>query len=364
MSKYIAFFVSSFNVGGVERAFVNLANGFVASGHKVDFIANQDIGQLRQELDEQVNVIVFKDGRLRKSVFQLYKYIKGSSVDCLIAGPTYPNIIALIANLLSFKKTKVIVSQHSYQDIEMSNLGLIGRLAPFLIKLTYNFAHKVVTVSEGVRRDMIANYNVRSDKAVTIYNAVLDAQFYQKSNEKVDSINEKIIGSKPFIVAVGRLEVVKNYSFMLKTFARIKSDNPDFPFDLLILGEGAERSAIENKIKELNLQNSVYLLGTMANPLPIIKRAKLFIHTSFSEAMPLVYVEVLALKVPVVTINNKGAEEILMDVQPKEIVDSHDEQKFIAAIIRMLDTKFATDDFPKFEQFESEKIKDLFLEII
>jgi len=364
MNKYIAFFVSSFNVGGVERAFVNLANGFVSSGHKVDFIASQDIGQLKEELDERVNVIVFKDVRLRKSIFQLYKYIKGNSVDCLITGPTYPNIIALMANLLAIKKIKVIVTQHSYQDVEMKNLGLIGNLAPILIKLTYNLSHKVVTVSEGVRRDMVANYNVRSDKAETIYNAVLDAQFYRKSNEKIDGITKKIIGLNPFIVAVGRLEVVKNYSFMLRAYARIKNENSNFPYDLIILGEGAERLAIENEIKELKLQNCVHLLGAIVNPLPIIKRAKLFIHSSFSEAMPLVYVEALALNVPVVTINNKGAEEILTGVTPKEIVDSHNEQKFIAAIIRMLDTKFESADFPKLEQFESEKIMDLYLEII
>ena len=364
MGKHIAFFVPSFNIGGVERAFVNLANGFIANGHKVDFIACQDTGKLKTELDKRVNIITFSDSRLRKSIFQLNRYIKKSSADCLITGPTYANIVALVANLLAFRKLKVIVSQHSYQDIEMIDLGLAGKLAPILIKLIYNFSHKVVTVSDGVRTDMVINYNVKEYKAITIYNAVLDSQFFIKANEKLDSANKEFIVSKPFIVAVGRLSVVKNYSFMIKVYASIRKRNPNFPFDLVILGDGPERNKLESEIEQLQLQESVHLVGSFANPLPIIKQAKLFIHTSFSEAMPLVYVEALALKVPVVTVLNKGALEILKDVKTKEIVDTHNEDEFISAILRMLDVKFLECDFPDLNRFCSNQIMNSYLKII
>lgn len=360
MDKHIAFFVPSFNVGGVERAFINLANSFVLNGHKVDFIVCHDTGKLKNELNENINIITFKNARLRKSVVKLYRYIKNSSVDCLITGPTYANIVALLANFMALNKSKIVVSQHSYQDIEIESMGIIGKMAPSFIKLFYNFAHKVIAVSNGVRNDMIKNYNVRDNKIVTIYNAVIDKQFYIKEKEK----SEFIFPNRPYLVAVGRLSIVKNYLFMLKAYALLKQNNPDFNYDLVILGEGPERLNLLSKIKEFGLTDTVHLAGAFNNPLPIIKRAKLFIHTSLSEAMPLVYVEALALKVPVVTVINKGAMEILNNVKTKKIVDQHDEHLFITAVNEMLCQSFSETDFPELHEFSSGKIMNSFLEII
>ena len=364
MKKKVSFFCSSFTIGGVERAFVNLANSFVSQGHEVVFIVCRDIGQLKSELDSRVKVVILGDGRLRKCIFRLYKYIKDNHSDCLITGPTYPNIVALIANTLALKKIKVIVSQHSYQDLEMNNLGFIGRIAPVLIKLTYNWSHKIVAVSDGVRKDMIDNYNVKSKKIVTIHNAVLDQGFFVNSDKKINSSVQNTLKSSSYIVAVGRLVAIKNYIFMLETYAAIKKSNPNFNFNLVILGEGSERDNLEIDIKRLGIQDSVHLLGAYANPLPIIKGAKLFIHSSFSEAMPLVYVEALALKVPVVTIWNKGADYILKGVKTKEIVQNHDQDKFADAILKMLNIQFVDGDFPSLKQYNSNNIMESFLKLI
>lgn len=364
MSKHIAFFVTSLNVGGVERAFVNLANSFVDSGYKVDFVVCQYIGNLKNELSDKANVIVLSDSRLRKSIFQLLKYIKSSDADCIITGPTYPNIVALIANFLALNKMKVIISQHSYQDIEMNNLGLLGKVAPLLIKATYNYASKVVCVSKGVAIDMIKNYNVKPAKTATIYNAVIDFSFFEKAKDNIKNVNTPHVFDKKYIIAVGRLAAVKNYPFMIEAYAKLRKLNPDFEYDLIILGEGEELGNLKNLIKIKNLQNSVHLLGSFANPLPIIKNANLFIHTSFSEAMPLVYVEALALKVPIVTINNRGALEILENVKTKNIIQRHDEDEFVSAILKMLNTEFLDNDFPDLSSFKSDKIRDAYLKVI
>ncbi|MDW8849262.1 glycosyltransferase [Flavobacterium sp. MMLR14_040] len=360
--KHIVFFVSSFNVGGVERAFVNLANSFVENGHKVDFVVSRNIGNLHAELDIRINVIDLNAKKLRHSFFSLYKYIKSSSADCLIAGPTYPNIVALVANMLAFNKMKIIVSQHSYQDLEMQKLGLTGKIAPFLVQFLYNKSYKVVAVSEGVKDYLISDCKVQEKKIQTIYNAVINNSFFKKSEEEIpEAIANKLLG-KRYIIAVGRLEAVKNYSFMLQSFVQLRTQG--FDYDLVILGEGADRDMIEKKINELRLNNIIHLFGALANPFPIIKKAKLFIHTSFSEAMPLVYVESLALKVPVVTITNKGALEILGNIKSKYIVNSHNQEEFTSAIYKMLRLKFLEEDFVELKQFHSDEIMKSYLMLI
>jgi len=364
MLKKIAFFVSSLNVGGVERAFVNLANSFVEGGHQVDFIVCQYIGDLRSELDPKINVVTFGDSRLRNSILPLYKFIKTSSVDCLITGPTYPNIVALFANFLAFNKIKVFVSQHSYQDIEMQNLGTVGKIAPLLIKYTYNFSHKVICVSDGVKTDMIMNYNVKPIKAVIVFNAVIDDSFFSRSKESITSLIPGKIFNKEYFIAVGRLSQVKNYPFMINAFAQLKKSVVEFDYNLVILGDGEEKENIQFLIKELNLEESIFLLGAFSNPLPIIKKAKLFVHTSLSEAMPLVYIEALALKLQIVTVKNSGANEILKNVKQKEIVDSHDQDQFVAAILHRLDKNFEDEELPDLSSFYSDIIRNSYLELM
>lgn len=355
--RHIAIFVSSFNLGGVERALVTLANSFVEDGHKVDFIVSVNEGVLKSELNIKVNVISFEETRLRKSFAKLYSYIKSTSADLLITGPTYPNIIAIICNLFVFNKTKVIVTQHSYHDVEMKNLGIVGKIAPYLIKLTYNFAHKVVAVSEGVRVDLITNYNINPEKVLVIYNAVLSDSFFEKSNELVE-----FNFSNNYLVAVGRLEIVKNYPFLLNVYSKMKSEIKDFNFDLVILGDGTERENLEKQILELKIQDNVHLLGAVSNPLPFIKGARALIHASFSEAMPLVYVEALALNVPVVTTTNKGAVEILNNIQQKVIIDSYNEDEFISGILEVLKNEYSKDNV-FLDKFRSDRIRDSFLAI-
>ncbi len=361
--KHIALFVTSFNVGGVERAFVNLANSFVNNGYKVDLIVCRNIGDLKSELDPRISLIDFKDSRLRECFFQLYKYIRNTSASHIITGPTYPNLVALVANMVAFNKIRVIISQHGYQDIEMEGLGVLGKIAPFLIKRIYNYAFRIVCVSHGVANYLVSEYGISPDKVAVIYNAVLDDDFYRKAQEeiKVKAEYQEILRGN-YLVAVGRLAGVKNYPFMLKAFSSFRKFHPDYR--LIILGDGAERDHLQNEIARLSLQQHVILLGSLTNPLSVMKRARLLIHTSLSESMGLIYVEALALKVPVVTVTNSGSEEILKGITPKKIVDSFDEEKFVSAIRGMLETKFADSDFPSLDDFRCEKIRCQFLNII
>jgi glycosyltransferase involved in cell wall biosynthesis len=97
--------------------------------------------------------------------------------------------------------------------------------------------------------------------------------------------------------------------------------------------------------------------------LPIIKNAKALIHSSFSESMGLVYVEALALNVPVVTTINKGAIEVLKEVDQKVIIDSHNVNDFITGILKILKNEYPKEN-ATLDKFRSDRIRDSYLNII
>ena len=83
---------------------------------------------------------------------------------------------------------------------------------------------------------------------------------------------------------------------------------------LYILGDGSDREIISNKIRELDLEGKIILLGKKENPYPWIKNSQLLVHSSKSEGFGLVLVEALIL--------NKIVISTDCPVGPKEICDN------------------------------------------
>jgi glycosyltransferase involved in cell wall biosynthesis len=361
-SLNIGFFLTSFNVGGVERAFITTANSLVNTGNKITIITCHGFGELREEIDPKITVKVLNKD-LKLCFVSLIKYVNSSNISFLITGPTYVNIVSLISSLFFKRRTKLIISQHSYQDVEMEGLGFAGKIAPTLITKLYKYAYKIIAVSEGVKNDLINNYNLLPHKIEVIYNAVLSPKFYKDADADITEFLDGKSIKNNYLIAVGRLVEVKNYDFLIDIYSYLINTNSHFNLDLVILGEGSERGKIEEKINKLGLRNVIHLLGATANPYPFLKSAKLLIHTSFSEAMPLVYIEALALKTPIVTLVNKGAEEILKNKEAAQVIDNENVKVFSEAIIAAL-MENSYDYTIGLEDFEQENIKRQFLELL
>jgi glycosyltransferase involved in cell wall biosynthesis len=96
------------------------------------------------------------------------------------------------------------------------------------------------------------------------------------SREKIDEfwLTEKSI---PVLVAIGRLEQEKNFSFLLNVFQTLIKKRKA---RLLILGEGSERQMLEQQMIAYGIENDVKLLGIKTNPYPYISNADILVCTS------------------------------------------------------------------------------------
>lgn len=106
---------------------------------------------------------------------------------------------------------------------------------------------------------------------------------------------------------------------------------------LYLIGEGEARNELEDKIKELELENDCLLLGKIENPFPFMQQAKLFIHTSKIEGLPTVLIESMACGTPVVAYDCPfGPKEILADGKYGELIPLHDKELFVQATYDLL----------------------------
>ena len=307
--KKILFFLPSLNIGGIERVFITYANCIAKDkNYHVDFVLCKKVGDLLNLLSSEINVHDLGNIKLRHSVYKLREYIKINKPDYIITGGDIPNLITIIS---SWKlKTKVIISQHNYFNVEQKRLGWWANCTLFLMKYIYPKAYKIIAISDGIYNFLENIINISPHILIKLNNPI-------DVNEIIDKSNDNTTLSLPesYIVFIGRLSYVKNLPFLLDAF-----DNTQFKnIHLVIVGDGEMMSILQKKCFKLKKNKFIHFTGSLENPLPILKNAKLLVLPSFSEAYPTILLESLCLSTPILATPTNGANEILKDVEGTSI---------------------------------------------
>lgn len=138
-----------------------------------------------------------------------------------------------------------------------------------------------------------------------------------------------------YIVAVGRLEAVKDHARLIDAFAHIAPAHPGL--HLVVLGEGAERAALAARIRAAGLASRVHLAGYAPNPFAWIGRARALVLSSLHEGFGMVLAEALALGTPVVAMDCPGGPaEILEQGRHGRLVAPGDTRALAEAIAATL----------------------------
>ncbi|KAA1171629.1 glycosyltransferase [Marinobacter salinexigens] len=111
------------------------------------------------------------------------------------------------------------------------------------------------------------------------------------------------------VVAVGRLEPVKNFSLLIKAWAELASAFSHA--HLTIYGEGSERRHLENLVREVNAGDSISLPGFVEPMAPAYQQADLTVISSDREGFPYALVESLLADCPVISTPVSGCREML-----------------------------------------------------
>ncbi|MDQ0814243.1 glycosyltransferase involved in cell wall biosynthesis [Streptomyces sp. B3I7] len=119
-------------------------------------------------------------------------------------------------------------------------------------------------------------------------------------------------GSGKWVVAAGRLAPVKRYDLLIKAFAAVVAERPDWR--LRIYGNGKQKDKLRALIDRLGLYNHVYLMGP-AHPIdPEWAKGSLAAVTSSMESFGMTIVEAMRCGLPVVATDCPlGPGEIISD---------------------------------------------------
>lgn len=187
-----------------------------------------------------------------------------------------------------------------------------------------------------------------------IYNPVPIVNIQQRMQEHCD------LDDQGYLLSVAGLYDYKNHKQMIDIYYQLKQKGINEK--LYIVGEGYLRPELEQQIKNLGLENDCLLLGRKNNPFPYIKKAKLFIHTSYNEGLPTVFIEAMICGTPVVAFDcPTGPREILAGGKYGGLIPMGNHDLFVETVYELLtdENKRQTyiEKLPEaVERFGSEKI--------
>ncbi|MCC2973783.1 glycosyltransferase family 4 protein [Massilia sp. IC2-476] len=137
------------------------------------------------------------------------------------------------------------------------------------------------------------------------------------------------------LLAVGRLEPVKNFATLVAVFARLAPRHADW--DLVILGAGPERAALEAAVRAAGLEGRIALPGIAGNVGEWYARADLFVMSSHSEGFPNALAEALAHGLPAVSFDcNTGPRDIIRQGVDGLLVPAGDSEALAHALGRVM----------------------------
>ncbi len=140
---------------------------------------------------------------------------------------------------------------------------------------------ELIAFSDSLQREFEKNYGIRPLHVIT---PGVDLKEFSFINVKKDID----------IIAAGSLIPLKQYDIFIGVIAEIKNRIPFI--NAVLIGEGPEKSKLQNLIESLGLQSNITLTGELPHPdvLQWMQRAKLFIHPSSYEGFGIVCIEALS----------------------------------------------------------------------
>lgn len=309
--KKVLFLIGALDVGGAEKVLIDTVNSLDSMQYEITVQALFDTPDQKKKLKDHIRykaIIRRQSGLLRKIAAKLLFYILDTKfVYNLYVRDDYDYEIAFLEGLptkvLSHstdKKSKKIAWVHTDLQNFPDSYHAFGSEKKEAD--AYNRFDKIFCVSKAVEEAFVSKYAVTT-KVNTLYNVLDDEEIVKMSEEEVMLPTD----IRPCFISVGRLCKQKGYDRLLRIHKKLLEEG--FIHSLLIVGDGPLRAQLEKYIKEHNLEQTAFLLGYQSNPYKYMRRADLFVCSSYAEGFSLVISEAVICGTPVFATDVSGIRE-------------------------------------------------------
>jgi glycosyltransferase involved in cell wall biosynthesis len=320
---------SSLGSGGAERVMAGLCNTWITEGHSVDLVTlhprSRDFYPLAEGVGRRaLGLAGPSPSRLHGAwrgfgrIMALRREIARVRPDVILSFVDRMNVVAMLASIGS--GIPVVIAERTDPTTRSIRRGW-GPMR----RLLYPRADVLVVQTEGAAR-WARGYNRRIE--VIPNPLILDVRGGLTPPPPT--------WKRPTAIAVGRLGPEKGYDLLIRAFAAVSVDHPEW--HLAFLGDGPERGALEALAREQGIEARVHFLGRVPDPAPYLRASDLFVLSSRYEGFPNALLEGLSAGLPAVATDcQSGPSELVVDGENGYLVPVDDAPAYEAALRRLIE---------------------------
>ncbi len=298
--------------GGVERWFMDVALGLVRRGHRVLSVGRPGALWTRRSLEAGLptRTTAMKGDLALGEARAIAYWMQEERVE------------VLCTKLHRGIRLGGLAARFAGHVPVVAFMGLVEAKAGWRYRITYRmFLHWILTLSEGMRRDILAvKSGVPEDRVVAIPYGV-DPGVYDVSTEEAQGAR-RMLGAGPgdlLVLAAGRLHEQKRFDLLLEAFARAREKVP--AARLVVVGTGSLRADLERRARELGVADRTQFAGFRADMPAVFAAADLFALSSDDEGLPMVVLEAMAAGLPVVATEVGSVRDLVEDGETGIVVE-------------------------------------------
>jgi glycosyltransferase involved in cell wall biosynthesis len=256
-----------------------------------------------------------------RAVRQIEDYVQEDSIDLIHTHGYKADLYGFLAAWRSHKP--VVATCHNWVG-GTAALGIYNHLDRLALKKFDALAAVSDEVGERLRETGVPAKKIR-----TIANGI-DVQAFERSQPlpAISVIGGKVVGM------VARLDLQKGFEYLLRAIRELC--NIFYGLTVVIVGEGPDRKAIEDMVKEYGLQSNVVLAGQQSDMPGVYAAMDIFVLPSLNEGLPMTILEAMAASRPVVATRVGAIPSVIQDGENGLLVDPRDTDGLRNAIASLL----------------------------
>lgn len=324
--------------GGAEDHIIHLLQQLKQENVDCGVICFYDslFAQMLRELQIPVHVLSY--GRFDIRLLSgLETTLKELNPDIIHTHGVKANFFARIA-ARKLENPLLITTVHSLLKYDYSH-PIAYRLASFLERVTRSKNDFFIAISNKIKQQLLAE---RVDEAdIQVIHHGIDTKVFTPKDDPHAANLARQWGKKDdtfLIGAVGRIQPVKGFSYFIEACAILHKQNPG-AFRFVIVGDGPERTQLENDVTKHGLQNVFHFTGFRDDVASCLRAFDAYVNSSLSEGLGLAVMEALSTSVPVVTTNVGGIKDFARHEENCLVVEPENSEQLGQALLRLYKDK-------------------------
>ena len=227
-------------------------------------------------------------------------------------------------------KAKIVLVMHSNGD----TFKMLHIYYPKLAKTKYYeyLVNVEKAVNESIDRlgfvaknsmERFSNHNPDFDqnKLFYVYNGIGNTPEINRA------VQLKELPAKYTFYCAGSITKRKGQELIIKAFNRLSKEEQS-QFNITFLGDGAEKTRLENLVKTNKLDRNIFFEGFVNDVTSYLMQSNGFMLTSYDEGLPVAIIEALRLGLPIISTNVGGIPEMVENKYNGFLIEPNEEEVY------------------------------------